>query len=232
MTLIIISKPSADGTGSGVSLRHRAGVVAMSDESNSRESRHAIIHAAVMDIGRHLAEFREGGRTAASLARYAGVAEKTVRRIEAGEQTPTLEQALRLCDAMGISITALLGPMRVTRASRVADREPGVNSGAVRLDALSSSYEHMAEEILPPDRQESFIRHSGLELLYVVRGAVRLQLHHDEEGEVLPERDAVQFDAGLTHRLINEGDEDAIILRMMSSDGLRVHEARTTHPVW
>lgn len=146
------------------------------------------------------------------LADAAGISRRQVVNVEHGDANPSIGTLLRLSDALGISLSALVEPpssraVRITRAGEGAELWTGAKGGYGVL--LVSTQPPDVVELWDwcmnlGDRHESAPHHHGTrELLRVHAGVVTLEIA-DERHE-LAAGDAIAFPGGVPHAYRNEG---------------------------
>jgi len=63
-----------------------------------------------MNVGSRIKQLREKlGLSQSELAHRAGVAQSTLSYLESGIKSPSIDTLLQICDALGVSISELLG---------------------------------------------------------------------------------------------------------------------------
>ena len=193
----------------------------------------ATAEATQIHIGPRVRALREAmGLSLRDLGERSGVSAPMLSQVERGETSPTLAVAERSAKGLELRLSQLLrldegGQVAIVRAG---DRRPG-NS-----DAASG---HSAEILTPPlpGQRAELSRHvlaahastggpgdppmhepGSRETALVQSGRVVLRI--DGERHELAEGDCVTFDADLPHHFENPGDDDAILLAVVSA-GLR-----------
>ncbi|MFV8052054.1 helix-turn-helix domain-containing protein [Mycobacterium sp. 48b] len=164
-------------------------------------------------IGRRVGEYRRDRNwTLATLAEKVGLSTTQLSRIESGTRQPSVGTLIQIAHAFGVSLSRLVdeqytAPYHLTRA---ADRSS--RSKAKGLTLLSGDFPglqavHLA---VPGNTDGPEARHSGEEWLYVLQGAVDVQIGADTIE--LAAGDAIHFPAHATHRVHNPGDAPAEVL--------------------
>ncbi|MGW7351622.1 XRE family transcriptional regulator [Streptomyces sp. Z26] len=156
-------------------------------------------------VGPRLYELRRAhGLTLEAAARRVGLSPAHLSRLETARRQPSLPMLLTLARTYGTTVSELLGeapPERepVIRAARARDTEA---DGWVYREAGGSGRAMQALRVRVPagGAQRDLVRvHPGEELLYVLRGELRLGLG-DAEHLLAPE-DSAHFDSRTPHRL-------------------------------
>jgi mannose-6-phosphate isomerase-like protein (cupin superfamily) len=196
--------------------------VAMGSADSS--TRQAALQRSAASIGAEMASMLggRGARSVAGVARRTGIQESALRRVLAGTQPMTVEQALLICDAIDVPLAHFLGPHRVEAPTWV-DRIARGRAGSAWRVTQPRSGSHPVEHVLAPGASEAGARHDGMEWIYVVEGAGLLMLDGDGRGGQLYPRDMVEFDASIRHRIVNTEREPLVLLRHMSAAGLQQH---------
>jgi len=162
------------------------------------------------------------GLTLEQLAEDSGLTRSYLSKIERGVSSPSIESALKLAKALGVSVERLFGqdqtadPITITRASQsdAADNRMSLIAG-MKPDSLMRAF------ILRPGQTQSRGRimshHDGEELLYVLSG--RFELHIANRKEVISTGDCVQFDSTIAHQLFPLEPEDCSALIVVAAKG-------------
>jgi transcriptional regulator with XRE-family HTH domain len=160
--------------------------------------------------------------TLEDLARTVEMTRGYLSKIERGLATPSIGVALKLANALNVSVEELFGDagqrdaVEITRAT-TSKTNPEVR-GAPRVVAGSSPDHRMLAVILKPGeakgRRHPMSRHQGEELLFVLMGSVGLQLA--DRKEWLGPGDCAHFNCAIPHK-ITAGSDDAEVLIVISS---------------
>jgi len=164
------------------------------------------------------------------LAERSGVSAPMLSQVERGETSPTLAVAARIAAGLELSLSQLLrldeggGRVTVVRAGEGRTHGAGGHTYEILTPPLPGQRSELARHTLAPGaatggpddppRHEPGARESAL----VERG--RLLLHIDAERHELATGDCVTFDADLPHHFENPGEEEAVLLAVLSA-GLR-----------
>lgn len=162
--------------------------------------------------------------TLEDLAVASGLTRSYVSKIERGVSTPSISAALKLAQALGLSVEALFGdlpgddPVSITRR---AERSLAADtSGAsVLVTGNTAGHRMLAFELTPAEageRGHPMSRHTGEEMLYVLAGVVNLKLAH--RNETLEAGDCAHFSAAVPHRITRLGDAPARVLVVILPD--------------
>lgn len=156
------------------------------------------------------------GWTLDGLAQASGLSRRAVVNVEQGAANPSVGTLLRLSDALGIGLPALVAPpehkpVTVTRAGEGAALWTGSRGGRGVLVAGTQPpdvLELWDWTLSPGDRHDSEAHAEGtLELLQVCQGSVTL--HVADERVTLQAGDAVSFPGDVDHGYGNDSTEDA-----------------------
>ena len=159
---------------------------------------------------------RERGLTLDGLARRSGVSRAMISKLERGEKNPTLVVAAKVAEGLGVSLSQVVGVEErrdvvvIRRERRMVMRDP--ETGFER-QLLSPSFGGRGIEFIrnvvpigstsgefPPHRR------GVSEYVVVERGRLRALLGSDEY--FLERGDALYFEADVTHRFDNAGEEE------------------------
>ena len=184
-------------------------------------------------IGRRIHALRDAMELSLrDLAQRSGVSAPMLSQVERGETSPTLAVAERIAKGLDLRLSQLL---RLDEGGQVAI----VRSDERRLGTSDPASGHVAEILTPPlpGQRAELSRHvlsggastggpgdppmhepGSRETALVQAGRVVLRI--DGERHELAEGDCVTFDADLPHHFENPGDDEAILLAVVSA-GLR-----------
>lgn len=162
--------------------------------------------------------------TLAALADQAGISRAALSKIERGERTPSLSNALQIAEALGVPLAELVGqriePVTVTRADDV-QRMRQDDSGALR-EALLQPY-HGTEVVrytIPVGSQAGpFAAHeTGTREGFVVV-AGEIEIRSGSHMVRAASGDAAAVAADSSHMIVNVGNVDAVYLLMIGRPG-------------
>jgi transcriptional regulator with XRE-family HTH domain len=167
------------------------------------------------------------GLTLAQLSELSGVSVGHLSRLENGTRTPTVRLLLQLARALGVSIGELVGEsgeQSSVYVSRSEDRgvlEAGDGASLQSLADPALRALQAVELSLVPGRVGEPATHAGEEWIYVLSGAIELDLN----GTVcaLGADDAVHFRADVPHALRNPHDVGAKVLIVNSLESANLH---------
>lgn len=162
------------------------------------------------------AERQARGWTLDQLAEAAGVSRRMTINVEQGSANPSVTTLLRISDALGIGLQALVAvpqtkPVKVVRSGEGAALWTGSGGGRGILLAGTAPpdvLELWDWTLAPGDRHDSEAHVRGTkEILQVREGTVTVEVAG--QTEVLEVGDAISFASDVTHSYANEGSEGA-----------------------
>jgi transcriptional regulator with XRE-family HTH domain len=164
--------------------------------------------------------------TLAQLSELSGVSVGHLSRLENGSRTPTVRLLLQLARALGVSIGELVGEtseQSIVHISRSVDRRT-IEADDTSLQSLSDPSLRALQAVelsLHPGRIGEPATHAGEEWIYVLSGAIELDLN----GSVcaLGADDAVHFRADVPHSLRNPHEQGAKVLIVNSLESPSLH---------
>ena len=190
---------------------------AVTDSSDSAE----------FDLSKRLSAVRkEHGLSLDALALKTGMTKGFLSLIERGLKVPSISTLLKLSQAYGISVSALLDTARsqepiyslVRRSERRRYAREGSPYG-YRYEAIAFRKERKRMEpfvVQPPLRlPRGFFQHQGDEMVYVLEGDV--EIHLERERLLLRAGDCLYFDAATPHRSRSVGPERAVTLVVVTA---------------
>jgi transcriptional regulator with XRE-family HTH domain len=173
--------------------------------------------ALAVTIGARVRGFRQGrGWTLDQLAQAASVSRRMVVSVEQGEVNPSVGTLLRLSDALGVGLPALVEPphptpVQVTRRGEGAALWTGPSGGQGILVAGTAGPDvvELWDWTLAPDEEHASEAHTPgtRELVHVQQGTVTI----DTAGQSirLDRGDALCFAGDTDHRYANHGRRSA-----------------------
>jgi transcriptional regulator with XRE-family HTH domain len=164
--------------------------------------------------------------TLAQLSELSGVSVGHLSRLENGTRTPTVRLLLQLARALGVSIGELVGEtseQSIMHVSRSVERRT-IEADDTSLQSLSDPSLRALQAVelsLHPGRVGEPATHAGEEWIYVLSGAIELDLN----GSVctLGADDAVHFRADVPHSLRNPHEQGAKVLIVNSLESPSLH---------
>lgn len=162
------------------------------------------------------AERQSRGWTLDQLAEHSGVSRRMLVNVEQGTANPSVTTLLRLSDALGIGLQALVAvpqskPVKVIRAGEAPALWTGEGGGRGVLLAGTTPpdiLELWDWTLAPGDRHDSEAHVRGTkEILQVREGTVTVTV--GDQVEVLEVADAISFASDVPHSYANEGSTPA-----------------------
>lgn len=150
------------------------------------------------------------------LAEVTGVSRRMLINVEQGAANPSVTTLLRISDALGIGLQALVAVSQTKRVKVVRSGEgaplwtgPGGGRGVLLAGTTPPDVLELWDWTLAPgDRHDSEAHAPGTkEILQVREGSVTVQVA--DQMEVLTVDDAMSFASDVTHSYANNGDEPA-----------------------
>jgi transcriptional regulator with XRE-family HTH domain len=164
--------------------------------------------------------------TLAQLSELSGISVAHLSRLENGQRTPTVRLLLQLARALGVSLGTLVGESpaeNTVYVSRSGDRHT-IAAGDTSLQSLSDPelrWLQVVELSLPPGRLGEPAAHAGEEWVYVLSGAIDVDLNGSTSS--LAAGDAVHFRADIPHTLRNPHAESATVLVVNALEAPALH---------
>jgi transcriptional regulator with XRE-family HTH domain len=174
-------------------------------------------HPLAAVIGGRVRKERQARRwTLDGLAEAAGVSRRSVVSVEQGEANPSIATLLRISDALGVGLPALVEPpvLHALKVVRRRDRpvlwrgDAGGSAALVAATAPPDVVELWDWELAPGERHASEAHAPGTkELLQVQDGGITIEV--GSETVALEAGDAISFPGDVTHAYLNTGSRDA-----------------------
>ena len=174
-------------------------------------------HPLAAAIGARVRKERQARQwTLDGLAEAAGVSRRSLVSVEQGEANPSIATLLRISDALGVGLPALVEPpvRNAVTVVRRADRpvlwrgDAGGSAALVAATAPPDVVELWDWELAPGERHASEAHPPGTkELLQVQDGAVSVEV--GSETVALEAGDAISFPGDVTHAYANAGPAPA-----------------------
>lgn len=160
--------------------------------------------------------------TLEDLARDSGLTRSYLSKVERGLSTPSIESALSIAKALGVTVDRLFGqqveddPVTIVRGNGQSAGDPGMHLSLVA--GLKDDRAMRAFVVRPGKTQRRgriMSHHEGEEILFILTGKIELQV--GPRKEVLNPGDCVQFDSTIPHKLIALTDEPASALVVIAA---------------
>jgi transcriptional regulator with XRE-family HTH domain len=181
-------------------------------------------------VGPRVRALREaGGMSLRDLAERSGVSAPMLSQVERGETSPTLQVAARIANGLQLRLSQLLrldesGSVSIVRPGERRAGGAGGHGYEILTPPLPGQRAEVSRHTLAPGAQTGgpgdppMHEPGARETAIVEQGAVELVI--DGAEHALGPGDCVTFDADLAHHFENRGEEEAVLLAIVSA-GLR-----------
>lgn len=171
---------------------------------------------------------RELGRTLVQVALATGLSHPFLSQIERGLARPSMRSLYLIADALETTQQSLLArgaPSELTGSTVAATARPDADQGVheARLVDHDPAGADVTEIIVESREFEAFFVHDRRELVYVVSGAIEVELLAPGVGETpvsefhtLSARESIAYPGGTQHRHRRVGDGLAIVVLVHS----------------
>jgi transcriptional regulator with XRE-family HTH domain len=185
---------------------------------------------AIAAVGSRVRALREaGGMSLRDLSERSGVSAPMLSQVERGETSPTLQVAARIASGLQLRLSQLLrldeaGAVSIVRRGERRSGGAGGHGYEILTPPLPGQRAEVSRHTLAPGAATGgpgdppMHEPGARETALVERGAVFLQI--DGAEHALGAGDCVTFDADLSHHFENRGEEEAVLLAIVSA-GLR-----------
>ena len=185
---------------------------------------------AIVAVGPRVKALREAeGLSLRDLAERTGVSAPMLSQVERGETSPTLQVAARIASGLELRLSQLLrlDEQDSVTIVRPDERRAGGADGhryEILTPPLPGQRAEVSRHVLAPGAATGgpgdppMHEPGARETAVVERGALRLLI--DGAEHALAAGDCVTFDADLPHHFENDGEEEAVLLAIVSA-GLR-----------
>jgi transcriptional regulator with XRE-family HTH domain len=176
-------------------------------------------------VGARLREARKARElTLAQLSELSGIAVSTISKAERGDIALTYDKFAALAHALNVDFDTIFGrrkrkptgPMKpsLTRAGKQMIYDtPNYEYGMIANDLTGKRMVPMRGRIhaRTMDAFSDYIRHSGEEFLFLLRGELELRFENGTVFKLSP-GDSLYFDSAVGHVYLSTGKEDAEVL--------------------
>jgi transcriptional regulator with XRE-family HTH domain len=181
-------------------------------------------------VGPRVRALREAeGLSLRDLAERSGVSAPMLSQVERGETSPTLQVAARIAAGLRLRLSQLLrldeqGTVSIVRPDERRAGGAGGHRYEILTPPLPGQRAEVSRHVLAPGAATGgpgdppMHEPGARETAVVERGALRLLI--DGAEHALAAGDCVTFDADLAHHFENDGEEEAVLLAIVSA-GLR-----------
>lgn len=156
------------------------------------------------------------GLTMQQVADQAGLSVGFISQIERGITTPSLSSLVSVSRVLGLHVSEFLSQPRVDTPQTRHDQRPvyAISENSVTYERISSSFPgSVLRSVIfhePPGHRGEPIAHEGEEMLFVVNGAITVEV--DGEQSILETGDSIHFPSTKTHSTWNHSGKPATIL--------------------
>lgn len=164
----------------------------------------------------------QAGLTLEELAQKTDLTRGYLSKLERGVSMPSIGAALRICKALDVKVEDLFAesqetdPVVINRApaGRAAVGEaPRIVSGALPGHKMVAFVMTPTSE---PIRNHPMSHHRGEEILFVLKGSIKLQLAR--RNETLKAGDSAHFNSSIPHKITSIGTQPASVLLVIAED--------------
>jgi len=165
---------------------------------------------------------RELGLTLKEVAEGAGLSIGFISQIERGIAVPSLSSLVAVSHVLQVEVGEfLLQPAASTALSRHNQRPTyAISENSLTYERVSSSFPgNVLRSVIihePPGHRGEPIAHEGEEMMFVLKGAVTVEL--EGEPSILEENDSIHFHSSRTHATWNHTDKPAAVLWVGTMD--------------
>lgn len=165
----------------------------------------------------------QSGLTLEDLARDSGLTRSYLSKVERGISTPSIESALSIAKALGVSVDRLFGQqpeedvIAIVRGNGSIAGDPTTHLSLV-AGGLNRDRAMRAFVVRPGKTQKRgriMSHHEGEEILFVLTGDIEMQIGGRRER--LSPGDCVHFDSTIPHKLTALTDEPASALVVIAA---------------
>ncbi len=148
--------------------------------------------------------------TIQDVSELADVSRGMLSRIENGQATPSLDSLVRVCNALGLSMTNLFKDFDAPQGAAVYIPKGEGMDVARRGTRRGHTYELLSFDQGPKKRFEPFLitlddesetfprfQHPGTEFMYMLKG--RMEYRHGRQTYLLKPGDSITFDGNIPH---------------------------------
>lgn len=164
---------------------------------------------------------QQKGLTLAELASASGLSESYLSQIERGLAEPSLSALRQLAAGLEVPVVTLIDEGTPSVSVTRADQRPKLGPGGseVSFQLLTPDLNRRIEFLyidIPPGKSnfQEPVQHPGEECHLVLSGTVLLELGNDKH--LLNKGDSVYFLSTREHRIINVGDDHAVLVTAVS----------------
>ncbi len=149
-----------------------------------------------------------------TVANETGLSKDRIKKIEAGDQIPSVGTLLQISKALGIDSEFLLREQEDTSQKRSRAYSKRTDNYAYTSLAPGAENKHLKAFRIVVEARQSHggvgFQHEGEEFVYVLKGRVEVKV--GENTNILKKGDALHFNSGIKHDLKNVGKSDAELI--------------------
>ena len=167
-------------------------------------------------VERLRARRKEIGLTMQQVADRAGLSVGFISQIERGITTPSLSSLVSVSRVLGLHVSEFLAQPRVDTPQTRHDERPvyAISENSVTYERISSFFPgSVLRSVIihePPGHRGEPIAHEGEEMLFVLEGAITVEV--DGDRSILERGDSIHFPSTKIHSTWNHSDTPATIL--------------------
>jgi transcriptional regulator with XRE-family HTH domain len=157
---------------------------------------------------------RERGLTLAQVAGAAELSQPFLSQLELGRTRPSMRSLFRIAGALGTTQQALLAAAN----DEGVDLAVATDTGRARLLMHDPDRADVTEFVGAPGEFHDFFRHDRHELLYVVRGAIEVEVREQGSSTLttLEARGMINYPGAVEHRFRQVGPVTCVVLLVHS----------------
>lgn len=169
----------------------------------------------------------EKGLTRGDIGQRTGMSPEYLERIETGQVAPPLGVLIRMAKALDMKMGRFISTGEVKPFTVVRKHERRVISRytSAQGDQYGYTYESLAADkkdrhmepfmvtLVPSEAKKEVSAHSGQEFIYVLEGAMEVNL--EDYSEVLYPGDSIYYDSTVPHLVRCHGDKETVILAVL-----------------
>ncbi len=181
-----------------------------------------------LSIGDRVRTVREEkGLTRGDIGQRTGMSPEYLQRIETGQVAPPLGVLIRMAKALDMKLGRFISTGEVKPFTVVRKHERRVISRytSAQGDQYGYTYESLAADkkdrhmepfmvtLVPSEAKKEVSAHSGQEFIYVLEGAMEVNL--EDYSEVLYPGDSIYYDSTVPHLVRCHGDKETVLLAVL-----------------
>jgi len=153
------------------------------------------------------------------LANETGLAKDFIKKVESGDQIPSVGNLLQISRALGIDSNFFLKEQEASSEERAEAYTKRTNNYAYTPLTPNAENKHLKAFLIVVEAQQPHdgvgFQHEGEEFVYVLKGEVQIQV--GDNINALKPGDSLHFNSGIKHDLKNTGDIDAELIVVVYS---------------